>query len=503
VFSGHPKGLFVLFFASMGERFGWYTMLAVLTYFLQARFHWSTAEASSIYSTFMMVIYLMPLVGGRIADRYLGYGRAVAVGTLIMAAGYGMMAFPTGNRWFLYGALAVICAGTGLFKGNLAVLVGNLYESKELAHLRDAGYNIYYMGINCGAFLAPYAANSMKSYVHRRLKRSLAEGYHAAFAASVVGLLFSLIVFLALRRLYRHADYRSGERKAEQGDHQLSPQEMRERLIAVGIVLVLVIFFWMIFQQSGLTLSLFARDYTLLSVGRYTYLIFDLWGLFALIAAVLGVVFCVRSGPLRARGLSALLAAAGLALGIYRLSRFSATNSYDPELFQAFNPLFIVFFTPLVVGFFGWLGERGKEPPAATKIAIGMLVTAFAALIVVFASTGLHSPAELGGGRSSALVSPYWLIASYFLFTLAELCLSPMGLSFVSKVAPPRLRGLMQGAWLASTAAGNKLSGLIGWLYARWQLWQTFLFMVGAALLAALALLGVLKRINAATAQQT
>jgi POT family proton-dependent oligopeptide transporter len=132
-----------------------------------------------------------------------------------------------------------------------------------------------------------------------------------------------------------------------------------------------------------------------------------------------------------------------------------------------------------------------------------MLVTAFAALIVVFASTGLHSPAELGGGRSSALVSPYWLIASYFLFTLAELCLSPMGLSFVSKVAPPHLRGLMQGAWLASIALGNKLTGLVGWLYGRWELWQTFLFMVGAALLAALALLAVLKRINAATAQQT
>ena len=157
-------------------------------------------------------------------------------------------------------------------------------------------------------------------------------------------------------------------------------------------------------------------------------------------------------------------------------------------------------FTPLVVGFFGWLGRRGKEPSAPAKIALGMLITAAAVLIVAVASIGLRSPAELGGGRSSQLVSPYWLISSYFLFTLAELCLSPMGLSFVSKVAPPRLRGLMQGAWLASIAAGNKLVGLIGWLYDRWPLWQTFAFLVAAALLAALALLAVLKKVNAATA---
>ena len=212
----------------------------------------------------MMAIYLMPLLGGPIADRRLGYGRAVSIGTLIMAAGYAMMALPTDSRGFLYAALAVICVGTGLFKGNLAVLVGNLYEAKELAHLRDAAYNIYYMGINCGAFLAPYAANAMKSYVHRRLGRSLAEGYHAAFAASVVGLLVSLAVFLLFRRLYQHADYRAGKNSAAQEGGRLSPRQVRDRIVAMGIVFVLVIFFWMIFQQNGLTLSLFARDYTVL-----------------------------------------------------------------------------------------------------------------------------------------------------------------------------------------------------------------------------------------------
>jgi proton-dependent oligopeptide transporter, POT family len=503
VFRGHPPGLFVLFLASMGERFGWYTMIAVLTFFLQERYHWSASEAGGVYSTFMMAIYLMPLLGGPIADRHLGYGRAVAIGSLIMAAGYAMMVFPTDNRWFLYASLGVICLGTGLFKGNLAVLVGNLYESPELAHLRDAAYNIYYMGINCGAFLAPYAANAMKRYVHRTLGRSLAEGYHAAFAASVVGLLLSFLVFILLRRLYRQADYRAGEKQTAHAESLLSAQQVRERLVAMGIVFVLVIFFWMIFQQNGLTLSLFARDYTVLSVDRYTFLIFDLWGLLALAAIVLGVVFAIRRGAARTRALAALAAVAGLVLVWYRISRFAELNSYDPELFQAFNPLFIVFFTPIVVGFFGWLSRRSREPSAPAKIALGMLVTAFAVLIIVVASIGLRSPAELAGGASGARVSPYWLISSYFLFTLAELCLSPMGLSFVSKVAPPRLRGLMQGAWLASIAVGNKLIGLIGWLYDRWPLWQTFALMVGAALVAALALLLVLKKVNAATASRT
>jgi proton-dependent oligopeptide transporter, POT family len=500
VFRGHPAGLFILFLASMGERFGWYTMIAVLTFFLQERYHWSASEAGGVYSTFMMVIYLMPLLGGPLADRVLGYGRAVAIGTLIMAAGYAMMVFPTDNRWFLYSSLGVICLGTGLFKGNLAVLVGNLYESPELTHLRDAAYNIYYMGINCGAFLAPYAANSMKSYVHRTLGRSLAEGYHAAFAASVVGLLLSFLVFVLFRRLYKNADYRAGEKKtAEVTPSTLSPRQVRDRLVAMGIVFLLVIFFWMIFQQNGLTLSLFARDYTVLDVDRYTFLIFDLWGLLALAAIVLGVVFAVRRGSVTTRAIAVLAVGAGVALAWVRVSRFAEVNRYDPELFQAFNPLFIVFFTPLVVGFFGWLSRKSKEPSAPAKIALGMLITAFAVAIVAVGSIGLRSPAELAGAASSARVSPYWLISSYFLFTLAELCLSPMGLSFVSKVAPPRLRGLMQGAWLASIAVGNKLIGLIGWLYDRWPLWQTFALMVGAALVAALLLLVVLKKVNAAT----
>ncbi len=499
MFKGHPKGIFVCFLASMGERFGWYTMMAIFTYYLQERFGWTADEAGEVYSVFMMIIYLMPIAGGFLADRLLGYGRSVAIGTVIMAAGYALMAVPSDQVWFLVLALSVICIGTGLFKGNLAVLVGNLYEKPELAGLRDAAFNIYYMGINVGAFFAPYAAEAVRVLFNERIGTDLATGYNAAFAASVVGLLFSLVVFLAARKHYRHADYRASDKRAEAQAVEFTPKETRDRVVALIIVYVIVIFFWMIFQQNGLTLSLFARDYTLLEGGRLTNLFFDLWGLLAIIALVLGAFFALHRGRTWLRLLAAAVAAGGVALGLVRYFGFQDANSFSPELFQAFNPLFIVFFTPLVLGFFAWLGKRGREPSAPVKIGIGMLITAAAGGILVLASIGLPSVAETQGGRSGILVSPYWLIGTYFTFTLAELFLSPMGMSFVAKVCPPKLRGLMQGGWMASIAIGNKLTSVVSTLYVKWELWQTFLFLVGAALLAALAMFLVLGKLRRAT----
>jgi len=502
MFKGHPKGIIVCFLASMGERFGWYTMMAIFTYYLQERFHWTAGEAGQVYSLFMMVIYLMPIVGGFLADRFLGYGRSVAIGTVVMAAGYALMAVPREEVWFLALALGVICIGTGLFKGNLAVLVGNLYEKPELAHLRDAAYNIYYMGINVGAFFAPYAAEAMRVLFHDHLGYDLATGYNAAFAASVVGLIFSLVIFLAARRHYAHADYRATDKKhAPANQVELTPQEVRNRIVALLLVFLIVVVFWMIFQQNGLVLSLFARDYTDLRVGPITHLFFDLWGLLGIIGLVLGAFFAIRRGSARLRALSAVVSAGGLALILVRALGFPEAESISPELFQAFNPLFIVFFTPLVLGFFAFLNRKGKEPSAPGKIAWGLLITAAAGGIMAIASLNLPSVAAIQGERSSILVSPYWLVSTYFTFTVAELFLSPMGMSFVAKVCPPKLRGLMQGGWMASIAIGNKLTSVVSTLYEKWELWQTFLFLVGLAALAALAMALMLKMLKRATSE--
>ena len=501
MFKGHPKGIIVCFLASMGERFGWYTMMAIFTYYLQERFAWSADEAGQVYSLFMMVIYLMPIVGGFLADRFLGYGKSVAIGTIVMAAGYALMAVPRDEVWFLVLALGVICVGTGLFKGNLAVLVGNLYEKPELTHLRDAAYNIYYMGINVGAFFAPYAAEAMRLLFHDKLGYDLATGYNAAFAASVVGLLFSLVVFVLARRHYAHADYRASDKKhAPATQVELSPKEVRDRIVALLLVFLIVVVFWMIFQQNGLVLSLFARDYTNLSVGPITHLFFDLWGLLGIIALVLGAFFALRKGPAQMRALSAVVSAGGLALVLFRALSFQESEAISPELFQAFNPLFIVFFTPLILGFFAFMNKKGKEPSAPGKIAWGLVITALAGGIMAVASLHLPSVAATQGARSSVLVSPYWLVSTYFTFTVAELFLSPMGMSFVAKVCPPKLRGLMQGGWMASIAIGNKLTSVVSTLYVKWELWQTFLFLVGLAALAALAMALMLKKLKRATA---
>lgn len=499
----HPKGLAVLFFANMGERFGFYTMLSIFILYLQENFGWDDDTAGNVYGGFLFAIYFMPLLGGFLSDRVLGYGKTVALGTVIMAAGYALLAVPTDSQWMVYAALGVISLGNGMFKGNLAVIVGNLYESKEKASLRDAAFNIYYMGINIGAFFAPYAANLTKNYVHSDLGLTFAQGYNAAFAVAGAGMIVSLLIFLLFRKHYAHADYRSGDKKAKAGaaeEVQLTPKQYRDRVVALLIVFSIVIFFWMAFHQNGFTLTLFAKNYTVDHVDPLTFMFFDLAAFLSVIAIVLGLIFVVRSGPVWARFVGVALALAGAVVAYFKYTSFSASNEISAELFQSFNPIFIVFITPLVVGVFGWLKGKGKEPSSPGKIGIGMLVTAIGFTIMVIASQGMPSPAELDGGRSELVRGPYWLISAYFTLTIAELFLSPMGLSFVSKVSPPKLRGLMQGGWLGATAIGNLAAGLIGNLYARWELWQFFAMLVGFALLSSLALAVLLKKLKAATA---
>jgi len=554
----HPKGLFIAFFANMGERFGFYTMVSIFVLFMQAKYGMSAAATGFTYSTFMVGVYAFPLLGGLLADKVLGYGKTISLGMIVMFIGYALLAIPTAMQSgfaLVVVALAVIAIGTGLFKGNLQALVGNLYDDPKYGGLRDRAFNIFYMGINIGAMFAPTASEKVVSWVMRSAHLSydaripamannllkgrladvgsylsiaqgqdptvtldtlkafstnylnaLSKSYHLGFGVALASLLLSMLIFWGFRKYYKHADFTEKQKaKSEALKSQvveLTPQQTKERLVALGLVFFVVIFFWMAFQQSSLTMNFFARDYTVPSVGKLTNLWFDLTGLLPVFLALVGLYFLLRKG---ASTLSRSLGGAAFALfGVLAYLRFRGypeVNPFQPQRFQHFNPFFIVALTPLIIGLFGYLNKKGKEPSAPRKIGIGMLITAATFTILVIGSLGLPSPKQLGGlvAPPADQVSVYWLISTFFLMTVAELFLSPIGISFVSRVAPPKYKGLMQGCWFVATAIGMQLMGLVGGLWMRVPLWSLWLILVVACLLSAGFMFAIVKKLEKAT----
>lgn len=500
MFKGHPKGLYVLFFTEMWERFGFYTMLAIFVLYLQENFGWDTATVTNIYGIFLAAVYFTPILGGWIADNLLGYGKTITLGAITMSIGYALMAIPTASEFQLYAALAVVAIGNGLFKANISVLVGNLYAHKD-GSLKDAGYNIFYMGINIGAFYAPIAASNIKQFFIDNFGTTLAEGYNAGFAVAAFGMILSLLIFQAWKKHYKDADYQSKNQKNDDKDIILTKEQERLRILALMTIFAIVIFFWMSFHQNGAALTLFARDYITPSVGKFTFLLFDVLALHGILAILLGGATVIsRNSSSRARGIGGVFALIGLIIVILKLNTLPDQNGIAPEQFAYFNPMFIVLLTPLVVSFFGFLNRRGKEPSSPGKIGIGMLLTAAAFMIMMVASLGLPGVYTLGEGTSSITVSPFWLISTYFVVTIGELHLSPMGLSFVSKTAPPRMKGLMMGFWFGATAVGNYLSGFVGRFYQNWEVWQFFALLVVTSLIAALMVRIFLNKLKLATA---
>ncbi len=498
MFKGHPKGLYVLFFTEMWERFGFYTMLAIFVYYMQENFGWDATTATNVYGIFLAGVYITPVMGGWLADNVLGYGKTITLGAIVMGVGYLLMAIPTSSPLQLYIALVVVCIGNGLFKANISVLVGNLYAHSQ-GSLKDAGYNIFYMGINIGAFYAPMAAAGIKRFVMENFNVTLAEGYNAGFAIAAGGMILSLLIFLIFRKHYTNADYRAKEKENVDVDVVLTKPQERERIVALLTIFAIVIFFWMAFHQNGSALSLFARDYTDVFVGSFTYLLFDVVGLHAILFVLLGGASVFVSKSTKGKGLGGLFAVIGLIVIIVKLNLLGDHNEIAPEQFQSFNPMFVVLLTPIIVGWFGYLSKKGKEPSSPAKIGIGMIITGLAYIIMIIAVTGVPSMLSLGGGSSSITVSPYWLMGTYFTLTIAELHLSPMGLSFVSKVSPPKMKGLMMGGWFGATAIGNYLSGFVGRFYQNWELWQFFLLLVITSFFAALILRLFLKKLKHAT----
>ncbi len=499
MFKNHPKGLIVLFFTEMWERFGFYTMLAIFVLYLQENFGWDTATVTNIYGIFLAAVYFTPIAGGWIADNILGYSKTIISGAIVMAAGYSLMAVPTKTPALLFAALGIIAIGNGLFKANISVLVGNLYSHKN-GSLKDAGFNIFYMGINIGAFYAPQAAKAIKDFMMRNYHLTLAEGYNAGFAVAAVGMLFSIFIFTMFKKYYKDADFTSKHQLNEERDIVLTKKQEKERVIALLTVFAIVIFFWMSFMQNGAALTLFAKNYTATHVSKFTYLFFDVLGLHAILFILLGGgVLFGRKSSARAKIIAGIFFAAGIILAGIKISNFGNNNSIAPEQFQSFNPMFIVLLTPIIVGFFAYLNRKGKEPSSPGKIGFGMLISAIAFVIMIVASIGLPAVHTLGGSGSPIRVSPYWLMSTYFTLTIAELFLSPMGLSFVSKVAPPKMKGLMMGGWFAATAIGNYLSGFVGRFYQNWELWQFFLMLAVASVISALLIVFFLKRLKEAT----
>ena len=548
---GQPKGLFALALANTGERFGYYTMLAIFTLFLQAKFGYTAAETSTIFASFLAFVYFMPLIGGMMADKF-GYGKMVTSGIVIMFLGYVLLAIPTSpdaGKMLMFGSLALIAVGTGLFKGNLQVMVGNLYDAPEYRNKRDQAFSLFYMAINIGAMYAPTAATKMTDWMlskynlfyesqipalaHQFLNGTisaenkevlatlqeaqhftgdtaafcsmyidkLSEAYNYGFGVACVSLIVSMAIYLGFRSTFKHADVNTKQAQTAQAgavqQEELSPAETKQRIVALLLVFAVVLFFWMAFHQNGLTMTFFARDYTANQVTGIDRIGFDVINLTFLVIAVYGAFAIFQSETTKGKTIAGIVTVASLvALGVKYMA-MEPTLTILPQTFQQFNPFFVVVLTPVSLALFGYLAKQKKEPSAPRKIGLGMLIAACGFLILAVGSMGLPTPDALAAdSKLQVLVSPNWLISTYLVLTFAELLLSPMGISFVSKVAPPKYKGMMMGGWFVATAIGNYLVAIIGYLWGGMQLWMVWSVLIVLCLLSALFMFAIMKKLE-------
>jgi len=507
MFEGQPKGLFALALANTGERFGYYTMLAVFALFLRANYGLSPAMAGTIYSAFLMLVYFFPLIGGMMADKF-GFGKMVTTGIIIMFAGYLLLSVPLGGDSValvvMLAALLLIGFGTGLFKGNLQVMVGDLYNDAQYKDKRDAGFSIFYMAINIGALFAPTAAIKIKEYAETSLGYSSNDAYHFSFAVACASLILSIAIYYLFRSTFRHTE--GGTKKdAKAADaapvEELSKEETKQRIVALCLVFAVVIFFWMAFHQNGLSLTYFADEFTAQSAEGLQAMCFNVWNLVAVIFIVYALFSLFQSKTAKAKGISAAVIVAALA---FLCLSYDADGSItvSAPIFQQFNPFYVVALTPVSMAIFGSLAAKGKEPSAPRKIAYGMIVAAIAYALMAFGSFGLPMPqTEIGAdGNPVAVhvadVTPNLLIMVYLVLTFGELLLSPMGISFVSKVAPPKYKGMMMGGWFVATAIGNQLVVVGGLLWGAVPLWVCWSVFLGVCLIAAVFMFAMMKRLE-------
>ncbi|MEJ8769451.1 peptide MFS transporter [Prevotella sp. HCN-7019] len=500
MFEGQPKGLYALALANTGERFGYYTMIAVFALFLKANFGLDPGTAGLIYSSFLGLVYFLPFIGGIMADKF-GYGRMVTIGILIMFAGYLFLSIPLGGDTLalvcMLVALILISFGTGLFKGNLQVMVGNLYDDPKYSDKRDSAFSIFYMAINIGALFAPTAAVKIKDWAES-IGYASNDAYHFSFAVACASLILSIAIYYIFRPTFRHVEggvAKSGE--AVQTEQQLSQSETTARIIALCLVFAVVIFFWMAFHQNGLTLTYFADEFTAKSSSGVESMAFDVFNLVAIIFIVYALFSLFQSKKGRTKMISALVIVLSCVYLYYRYTTLEGEVAVSAPIFQHFNPFYVVALTPVSMAIFGSLARKGKEPSAPRKIAYGMLVAAIGFGVMAVGSLSLPSPdAQKAAGDAAVFVSPNWLITTYLVLTFGELLLSPMGISFVSKVAPPKYKGMMMGGWFVATAIGNILVSVGGYLWGSLPLWCVWSVFIVLCLISALFMFSIMKKLE-------
>ena len=507
MFEGQPKGLFALALANTGERFGYYTMLAVFALFLRANYGLSPAMAGTIYSAFLMFVYFFPLIGGMMADKF-GFGKMVTTGIIIMFAGYLLLSVPLGGDSValvvMLAALLLIGFGTGLFKGNLQVMVGDLYNDPQYKDKRDSGFSIFYMAINIGALFAPTAAIKIKEYAETSLGYSSNDAYHFSFAVACASLILSIAIYYIFRSTFRHTEGGAKKKAVDSGSaavEELSKEETKQRIVALCLVFAVVIFFWMAFHQNGLSLTYFADEFTAQSAEGLQAMCFNVWNLVAVIFIVYALFSLFQSKTSKGKAISAAVIVAAVAFLCLQYNP-DGSISVSAPIFQQFNPFYVVALTPVSMAIFGSLAAKGKEPSAPRKIAYGMIVAAVAYALMAFGSFGLPMPqTEMGAdGNPVAVhvadVTPNLLIMVYLVLTFGELLLSPMGISFVSKVAPPKYKGMMMGGWFVATAIGNQLVVVGGLLWGAVPLWVCWSVFLGVCLVAAIFMFAMMKRLE-------
>lgn len=407
--ASHPPGLYVLFFTELWERYSFYSMSAILTLYMNEALHFDAARIGVVYGAYVGGVYFMPLLGGFIADRALGFRRSVIIGGLLMLLGHLVLAIEA--LPFFYSGLVLLACGSGLLKPNISTIVGNLYRDRP--ELRDAAFNIFYMGINIGGFIAPYGVAWLRARY----------GWSVAFGSAAVAMLVSVVVFMLGRRYLGDAAERVPPQSLEAGS--VSPAEARSRVMTLLVVFVISAVFWLAFFQDGFTLTLWARDNT--------------------------------------------------------------ATTIPPEIFRSVEPLGVIVFSFGLVFVWAWLRARKAEPSTPMKMLIGILLVAVA--------YGLMAVAGVVGGDTGR-VSPAWLVNAYVLIALGEVCLSPMGLSLVNRVAPPRSRGVMMGGWFVSLAVGGYSAGMLGAYWNDLPHSQFFLLVVAVLMMAAFLLVAVMPRVK-------
>ena len=512
MFKNQPKGLFALALANTGERFGYYTMLAVFALFLRANFGLSAGAAGAIYSTFLAFVYFLPLIGGIIADK-IGYGKCVTIGIIIMFLGYVLLAIPMGGIEYgstavamtgMIGALVLISFGTGLFKGNLQVMVGNLYDDPKYADRRDAAFSLFYMAINIGAMFAPTAAVKIMAWAQESLGVSVNDSYHFAFAVACASLVLSIAIYYACRPWFKHVENTAKQAAASgQKVEELSPEQTKKRIVALCLVYAVVIFFWMAFHQNGLTLTYFADKFVNPIITGTQTMAFNIWNLVLVAIGVYGLFGIFGEGSAKSKSVWGVVTTAVIGILAIQYAHHPAEMHISAPIFQQFNPFYVVALTPVSMAIFGALAKRGKEPSAPRKIAYGMLVAAVAYAVMAFCSVGLLTPnaqeAALEAGESPLMVNANVLIGTYLVLTFGELLLSPMGISFVSKVAPPQYKGMMMGGWFVATALGNFLVSVGGFLWGNLPLRLVWSVFIGVCLIAAIFMFAMMGKLEDAT----